>query len=97
MLTPKGEIPSTRGSVEGQTCNAVLHRTASPTHYLLSYSSPRGGSISDAHEAQYLCILSMQNDVLTLLKGKFVRLKRKWHIKLISSASLKAISVFSST
>ena len=47
MLTPKGKLPSTGGSEEVQTCNASS-RTASPTHYQLSYSSPRL-SISACH------------------------------------------------
>ena len=36
----KGKIPSTGGSEEDHTCNAAF-RTASPTHYRLSYSGPR--------------------------------------------------------
>ena len=37
----KGKIPSTGGSVEVRTCNAASRRTASPTHYQLSYPSPK--------------------------------------------------------
>ena len=38
MLTPREKIPSTRVSEEGRTSDAASHRTASPTHYRLSYS-----------------------------------------------------------
>ena len=37
-VNSKGKIPSTGGSEKGRTCDAVSHRTASPTHYRLSYS-----------------------------------------------------------
>ena len=40
MLTPKEKIPSTEGSGKGRTCNIALCKTASPTHYQLSYSRP---------------------------------------------------------
>ena len=36
----KGEIPSTEGSQEGRTRDAATCRTASPTHYRLSYFGP---------------------------------------------------------
>ena len=36
----KEKIPSTGGLAEGQTHNAASCRTASPTHFQLSYSSP---------------------------------------------------------
>ena len=39
------EIPSTRGSEEGQTRDAASGRTTSPTHYRLSYPAP--GPMSD--------------------------------------------------
>ena len=39
-VNSKGKIPSTRGSEEGQSRDIEAHRTASPTHYGLSYSSP---------------------------------------------------------
>ena len=39
-VNSKGKLPSTRGSEEGPTCDAAPHRTANPTHYRLSYSSP---------------------------------------------------------
>ena len=37
----KGKIPSTVGLEEVWTCCAAWRRTASPTHYLLSYSGPQ--------------------------------------------------------
>ena len=39
-VNSKGKIPFTGGSEEGWTCDAASHRTASPTHYRLSYASP---------------------------------------------------------
>ena len=39
-VNPKGKISSSRDSAEGQTRNAASHRTASPTHYRLSYPDP---------------------------------------------------------
>ena len=39
-VNSKGKIPSTGSSEEGRPCDAALHRTASPTHYRLSYSGP---------------------------------------------------------
>ena len=39
-VNSKGKIPSTGSSEEDQTDNAASCRTASPTHYQLSYSSP---------------------------------------------------------
>ena len=39
-VNSKGKIPSTGGSEEGQNCDAALRRTASLTHYRLSYSDP---------------------------------------------------------
>ena len=44
MLTPKGKIPTTRSSEEDGNYDAASSRTASPTHYRLSYAgpSPRG-------------------------------------------------------
>ena len=39
-VNSKGKIPSTGGSEEGQTRAAASCRTASPTHYQLSYSGP---------------------------------------------------------
>ena len=39
-VNSKGEIPSTRGSEDGRTCNAAQHRTGSLTHYQLSYTGP---------------------------------------------------------
>ena len=41
VLTPRGKIPSTGGSEEGRTRDAASRRTASPTHYLLSYTGIR--------------------------------------------------------
>ena len=40
MLTPREKIPSTGGSEEDRTRDAASRRTASPTHYRLSYSGP---------------------------------------------------------
>ena len=40
MSTVRVKIPSTKDSEEGRTHNAASHRTASPTHYQLSYSGP---------------------------------------------------------
>ena len=37
----KRKIPPTRSSEEGRTHDASLSRTASPIHYLLSYSGPQ--------------------------------------------------------
>ena len=39
-INSKEKIPSNRGSEEDQTHDAASHRTASPTHYQLSYSGP---------------------------------------------------------
>ena len=39
-VNSKGKIPSTGGLEEGRTPDAASGRTASPTHYRLSYSSP---------------------------------------------------------
>ena len=39
-VNSKWKIPSTGGSKMGRTCNAASRRTANPTHYQLSYSSP---------------------------------------------------------
>ena len=39
-VNSKGKIPSTGGSRESRTCDAASRRTASPTHYRLSYSGP---------------------------------------------------------
>ena len=39
-VNSKGKIPTTGGSEEGWTHDAASHRTASPTHYPLSYSAP---------------------------------------------------------
>ena len=39
-VNSKGKIPSTESSEEVQTYNAASRRTASPTHYQLSYSGP---------------------------------------------------------
>ena len=36
----KGKIPSTEGSKEGRTRDTASRRTASPTHYRLSYPGP---------------------------------------------------------
>ena len=41
MVTPRGKIPSTGGSEEGRTRDAASRRTASPTHYRLSYTGPK--------------------------------------------------------
>ena len=43
MLSP---IPCTGGSQEGRTHDAASRRTASPTHYTLSYSGPEAASVS---------------------------------------------------
>ena len=40
ILNLRKEIPSTRGSEEGRICDAASHRTASATHYQLSYFGP---------------------------------------------------------
>ena len=37
-VSPKGKIPSPGGSMENRTRDAASRRTASPTHYRLSYS-----------------------------------------------------------
>ena len=42
-VNSKGKIPSTEGSEQDWTCDAASCRTASPTHYQLSYSSPHLG------------------------------------------------------
>ena len=39
-VNSNGKIPSTGGSEEGRTPDAASRRTASPTHYWLSYSDP---------------------------------------------------------
>ena len=39
IVNSKGKFPSTGGSGEGRTCDAASRRTASSTHYQLSYSS----------------------------------------------------------
>ena len=39
-VNSKGKLPSTGGSDEGQTRDVVSRRTASPTHYRLSYIGP---------------------------------------------------------
>ena len=41
MLTPREKIPSTGGREEVRTRDTASRRTASPTHYRLSYSRPR--------------------------------------------------------
>ena len=40
-VNSKGKVPCTRGSEEDWTRDTALYRTASPTHYQLSYSGPR--------------------------------------------------------
>ena len=39
-VNSKGKIPSTGGSQEDRTCVTASRRTASPTHYQLSYDGP---------------------------------------------------------
>ena len=43
QFNSKGKIPSIRGPQEGLTRDAASSRTASPTHYRPSYSSPDQG------------------------------------------------------
>ena len=43
LVNSKGKIPSTGGSAEGRIREAASLRTASPTHYRLSFSGPCHG------------------------------------------------------
>ena len=53
-VNSKEEIPSTGSSEKGRTRDSASRRTASPTHYRLSYSGPElqddSGAISDLSE-----------------------------------------------
>ena len=65
-VNSKGKIPSTGGSEEDVTRDAASCRTVSPTHYWLSYSIPKRGTIPGS--------LTLEVDVLP---GHWGRLSKR--------------------
>ena len=59
-VNSKRKIPSTEGSEEVQTRDAASHRTASPTHYRLSYVGPTATNdipmFTYVYEYTYVCL-----------------------------------------
>ena len=89
-VNSKGNMPYTRGSdesEEGQTCDATSCRTASPTYYRLSYSSPLFSTsnlgVSPSQGSQLwvflllVCIRSRKGCARIFKKGSWDALKLK--------------------
>ena len=77
-VNSKGKISSPGGSDEGQIRDSASSRTASPTHYRLSYSGP---TVPDRVIAVSAETFKLQNPFLSALNRKwlnFVLKIRKW-------------------